>query len=143
MLLVCLSHFAAVYVRKLSLAGSTHLPVLPWPIALGMIASPTFVAVSGTILGLLFVVRKKSFDEQRLKLVDRSLFVLTVAHVLIAGSQLMYAGSVRDAIRMTSTTDTIAISVILGVVLVSTTPRFVRLMLGLTCFATSWAASTV
>src|ERR1043165_2078322 len=82
MLLVCLSHFAAVYVRKLSLAGSTHLPVLPWPIALGMIASPTFVAVSGTILGLLFVVRKKSFDEQRLKLVDRSLFVLTVAHVL-------------------------------------------------------------
>src|ERR1051325_4432225 len=56
LLLVCFSHFVAVYFGTNRQGGLGNVP--RFPLALGMISSPTFVAVSGTILGLLFVVQR-------------------------------------------------------------------------------------
>src|SRR5437870_5328374 len=97
LVLVCLSHFVAVYFGTKHVGGLFQLPA--FPIAIGMIASPTFVAISGTILGLLFVVQRDTFATLRLKLLDRAIFVLTVAHVLIACSRLPYERHATDALK--------------------------------------------
>jgi hypothetical protein len=133
MALVCLSHFIAVYFRR-QLANAE----LPWPIALGMIASPTFVAISGTLLGLLFVVRRETFRAMRVKLIDRSLFALTIGHVLIACSRLAYEGRPISALSITFMTDAIAVCVIVGSLLIPETSRSLRIALGLACYALAW-----
>ncbi len=135
MVLVCLSHFTQVY-----LDTPKHVAVadIPYLYAIGMIASPTFVAVSGTVLGLLFVVKRQSFSSLRVKLVDRALFLLTVAHVLIACSRLSYQAHPLDALRMTFMTDTIGICVVAGIFLIDQTSRTTRCVLGVACFALAW-----
>lgn len=45
--------------------------------------SPTFVIVSGMIVGLLAATNPRGYGELRLKLVDRGLFPLLVTHFLL------------------------------------------------------------
>ncbi len=135
MVLVCLSHFTQVYLARASTGATARLGYL---YALGMIASPTFVAISGTVLGLLYVVKREGFAALRIKLLDRSLFLLTVAHVLIACSRLTYQDHPIDALRMTFMTDTIGVCVIAGVFLITVTSRVVRCVLGAFCFGLAW-----
>ena len=135
MVLVCLSHFTQVYLGPGSGSSINNLDYL---YAVGMIASPTFVAISGTVLGLLYVVRRESFDSLRVKLLDRSLFLLTVAHVLIACSRLDYQMHPIDALKMTFMTDTIGICVIGGVFLITRTSKTIRCVLGVFCFSLAW-----
>ena len=81
MLFVLLSHFSSAYFKG--------QPDRFWPALLyriGMIASPTFTIVSGMLLGYLFSTTGSRFADIRTKLIDRSLFLLTVGHVLIAGA---------------------------------------------------------
>jgi uncharacterized membrane protein len=138
MVLVCLSHFTAVYFRNLLVAPPGQVPKLPWEIAVGMIASPTFIAISGTLLGLLFVMKRDTFARLRIKLIDRALFVLTVAHVLIACSRLTFESNPEGALRMTFMTDTIGVCVILGSWLITVTSRSMRAVLGVACYALGW-----
>jgi uncharacterized membrane protein len=135
MILVCLSHFTQVYLGPGSGSPVGRLDDL---YALGMIASPTFVVISGTVLGLLYVVRRESFGLLRLKLLDRALFLLTVAHILIACSRLVYQPHPLDALKMTFMTDTIGVCVIAGIFLITQTSRAVRCLLGVFCFAITW-----
>jgi hypothetical protein len=65
MLFVCLSHFTGDYLLK---TGPTQLAD-----CLGtarMIASPTFVIVSGMVVGFLAKTNPNGFGQLRLKLVD-------------------------------------------------------------------------
>jgi len=133
--LVCLSHFTQVYLDRPDQATPAHVPYL---YALGMISSPTFVALSGIVLGLLFTVDRPAFAALRGKLVDRALFLLTIAHALIACSRLTYQPHAIDALRMTFMTDTIAICVLVGVSLIGSTPQRLRVSLGFACFAVTW-----
>lgn len=136
MFFVCLSHFAQVYLSGAGAQGAARLPYL---LGVGMIASPTFVVVSGSMLGLLSVVQGERFAALRTKLVDRALFLLTVAHVLIAASRLSYQVHPVDALRMTFMTDTLAVSVLAGVWLIGRTSRRVRVLLGVASFVSAWA----
>jgi uncharacterized membrane protein len=132
MVLVCLSHFTSVYFRSAADRGIINLPM-----TIGMIASPTFIIVSGTMLGLLYATRPKDFPALRRKLVDRSLFVLTFAHVLIACSRLVYEQHAVDALRMSFMTDAVAVAVLVGLLSIDRITALGRalagpLMLGLT-----------
>jgi hypothetical protein len=133
MVLVCLSHFATVYFRPRSGATVHHFAV-----DVGMIASPTFIAVSGMMVGLLSVTYRAGFTRLRTKLIDRALFILVVAHWLIAMSRLSYEAVPTNALRMTFMTDAVAISMLLGVSLVTWTPAAFRIGLGIIVFPISW-----
>jgi uncharacterized membrane protein len=131
MLLVCLSHFTAVYFRSEYQNAGNLLPV-----QIAMLASPTFMAVSGMMVGLMSVVYSRGFDKLRIKLLDRALFLLTAGHFLVVLARLQQDGVL--ALRSTVITDAVGVSLIIGLWLVPLTRARTRVLLGLTVFAIAW-----
>jgi uncharacterized membrane protein len=79
MLFVCLAHFTNVY---FFLNGKEDIGI--YLVLIGMVASPTFVTVSGLVAGFLAVTRQSSFTRLRLKLIDRGFFLLLVGHLVLS-----------------------------------------------------------
>src|SRR5688500_19223007 len=72
MVFVCLSHFGLEYFRRLdepSIAKALYV--------VGMIGSPSFMLISGLMLGVLYETKRTRFNQHRLLLADRALFMLT------------------------------------------------------------------
>jgi len=132
MLGVLISHFGLVIERdQLAIANRLYL--------VGKFASPTFMLVSGVMLG--FLLSHPGTDARRLKLhlLDRALFLLLVGHPLIAIALyhrgLPFSGQWVHSFM----TDTIALSIMLGVYLVPRLSRGQRLGAALAMYALSWA----
>src|SRR4051812_38573057 len=90
MLLVFLSHFAQGYFGETS---TGRVPRVLWRV--GLVASPTFVIISGTLLGFLYAQSRDDFGPVQSKLIDRGLFLLTLGHVLILGALVPYGHTAR------------------------------------------------
>jgi uncharacterized membrane protein len=132
MLFVCLSHFATAYVQAQSaLATADALWVV------GMVASPTFVLLSGTLIGVQFATRQSDFSRFRLKLADRAIFLLTVGHVLMLLSILPRSNQplVYCSVFIT---DAIAFSVLLTPWLMPRLSGRGRIVLGALLVSLSW-----
>jgi len=131
MLFVCLAHFTNSYFFLNGHEGiGNHL------IAIGMLASPTFVTVSGLVAGFLAVTRRSTFPDFRRKLVDRGLFLLLAGHLILA---LSGAGFVHSY-EVEYITDAIGFAILFGPCLVTTLAARSRLLLGATIFAFDWCA---
>jgi hypothetical protein len=78
MFFVCLAHFGQGYLLT---TGATRMGTIL--LTVGMLASPTFMLVSGAMLGFLRTTRPAGFAAFRAKLVDRGAFLVTVGHLLI------------------------------------------------------------
>jgi hypothetical protein len=129
MLLVLLSHFAQVYV----LPSGWALTLIS---EITLIATPTFVIISGTLIGFLYKTRPNSFAGLRTKLVDRGLFLLIIGHVLILHAHL----AMHSGVRWLFITDVIGVSIIVGPWLVARMGRTPRLSLSFGLYALSWLA---
>jgi hypothetical protein len=134
MFFVFLSHFADVVV-----VSPTTRFYGEQLVHIGMIASPLFLIVSGTILGFLFVSRADEFRALRYRLIDRSLLLLTIAHLLIAVANMPRLLHPSDAWRMVFITDTIALCALMGCALIRVVPARYRIALGAALYALSWA----
>lgn len=135
MLFVCLAHFANSYQFASGADG-----VGEYLIIVGMLASPTFVTVSGLVAGFLSVTRSASFVKLRRKLLDRGLFLLLVGHAILALSGMATGRGFSEALKIGYITDAIGFAVVLGPWLVSVLPRKSRLVLAAVVFLFSWAA---
>src|SRR5512135_1735050 len=91
MLFVFLSHFALVYIWR---SGEIRLATLMYDVA--MIASPTFMLISGIMLGYLYRTHPDDFARIRVNYLYRGLFLLTVGRLIIFGSHIVYAGGVKE-----------------------------------------------
>jgi len=133
MLFVCLSHFAWVYLRENRADGellvATHV---------ALIASPTFMAISGLMLGYLYTLQRHNFDRIQQKLVDRGLFLVTIGHVLIDIAHFQMSGGVRLGLRWGFITDAIGVSIILGSLLIPRLAPPARLTLSAGVYALGW-----
>ncbi|HTU66386.1 MAG TPA: acyltransferase family protein [Steroidobacteraceae bacterium] len=74
--------------------------------SVAMIASPTFLLLSGAMLGLLQLRRKNRLPELASRLFHRGLFVLVVGHLLISGASALahnkhYLDVVLDRVYIT------------------------------------------
>jgi uncharacterized membrane protein len=121
MLFVFLAHFTSVYLWKTGereLAGYLG--------AVGMIASPTFVIVSGMMVGFFATTNPVGFRILRIKLFDRGLFLLVAGHVLLAIAVTNASSGFAGAYRISFITDAIAVSIIVApwlITAIKTTPR--------------------
>jgi uncharacterized membrane protein len=134
MAFVCLSHFGTGYFAGI---GHSERQILTDRIA--MLASPAFMLISGSMLGMLARERSRDhFASVRERFFDRGLFLLIVAHVLIVFAHLpLHAG--RFAwIRWGFITDTIAVCLLVGPALVERLPARTRLALAGAMYAGSW-----
>lgn len=133
MLFVCLSHFASVYL--LVHKETTAANVLS---ALGMLASPSFVCLSGTLVGVAYVRRPKTFGQFQLKLADRALFLLSVGHVLMLLSVLPAHFDSHGPLGWVFITDAIAFCLLLAPWIMTRLSSRERVLLGVVLLSVSW-----
>ena len=124
MILVCLSHFGAAYLRE---DIAWHVQLL---LGASLIATPTFVFISGMMLGLLYHRSRRHFSPMRAALFDRGLFLITIAHLAILGGQLVRAPNSSWLLQQTFITDTIGLSLLTGALLVDRLDATHRAALG-------------
>ena len=128
MLLVCVSHFG-FYFSAAGDSRDSHLVGI-----LGLPASPTFILLSGLILGLLHRQSPGSFAALRLKLIDRGFFLLGPAHLLIAAAHL----AAFRRIHFIFITDAVGVCLLIGPSLVMMASDKVRVALGAGILIISW-----
>jgi len=133
MLFVCLAHFADSY--QFTSGADTSGGYL---VIMGMLASPTFVTVSGLVAGFLAVTRAKTFDALCYKLFDRGLFLLVVGHTILAASGLAIGRGFIPAMKIGYITDAIGFAVMLGPWLVGRLSMRTRLAIAAGTFTLSW-----
>ena len=136
MVFVCVTHFASVFFN-----GASPLTDLMSSIShkIGKVGTPTFVILSGLVLGYLFKNKGDQFNSARVHLVDRALSLLIIGHVLIVACIVTKLG-LSVGMRISIVTDMIALCVILGSLVIKVTPFYSRIILGLAVYATSWIA---
>ena len=130
MFLVCLSHFKWIYGLKGGLNRVLDVFVF--------CASPTFMIISGIMLGILSVTAGDSWESVKDKLIDRGLFLLTIGHLLIVGAHIALSGSIAVAFRWAFITDAIGFSVIAGSYLIRRIKMVTRAILSIALFALAW-----
>ncbi len=133
MLLVCLAHFCDVhFVRSLALDGWFGVGLA----LVGKVATPTFVLVSGMLMGYQAEAAAGA-PRFRMHLLDRAVFLVTIGHLLIALSFTPRWGAWR-ALTSVYITDTVALCVVVGLYAVPRLSRNVRFMLGGLCAVGNW-----
>jgi len=135
MVFVCLAHFASSYAFP---AGAGE--VGRYLVAIGMVASPTFVAVSGMVAGFMSVSLRESYQHFRRKLIDRGVFLLLVGHVLLSFTGTLSWTDFSSSYRIGRITDAIAIAVIIGPWLVVRLQQKSRFLLAAAIFGLDWCA---
>jgi len=135
MLFVCLAHFTDSYFFPIGeeKIGSDLVTI-------GMVASPTFVIVSGLVAGFLFATRRNSFGDLQRKLFDRGLFLLIIGHLLLAMAGFAAGLRFATAFRAEYITDAIAFAIMLGPWLLKVFGAGRRLSLAAAIFAFDWLA---
>jgi len=134
MLFVCLSHFAYAYFSDLP----THELESHMATRTSLLASPTFVSLSGILLGFLFRTNPAGMSALGGKLVDRGLFLLTFGHVLIALAHIPTAGGLGPAFEWGFITDVIGVGLLVGPAVVQHLPPRTRLLLATAVYVLSW-----
>jgi uncharacterized membrane protein len=134
MLLVCTAHFIDVY------ATTTFRddPFFHYLFIACKMATPSFVLVSGIVLGHLSSTKHEGFAQRRVHLLDRALFVIIAGHFLVAATFVPKEG-LLGALARGYVTDTIGLCVLGGLLVL----RYVkmpstRLGLGLLMYVLGW-----
>jgi uncharacterized membrane protein len=131
MFFVLLSHFAGVYfIEPEQEAWRSGL------IRIGMIATPTFMILSGMVLGVQYDAARAGFARIQARFIDRGLFLLLLGHVAIS----LALQRVEQGAFVVYTTDIIGAAMILGALLVPKLGGRSRLYFSLTAYAASWLA---
>ena len=135
LLFVCLAHFGSGYFNPNGMGGPT---VVAWRV--GMVASPLFIILSGIMLGVLYHTRQDCFGPIKAKFILRGLFLLTIGHVLLVGSQIAIVGSLETSLTWQFMTDVIGLNFVVGVLLIEHLPRRHLMVLGCGLYAVSWGS---
>jgi hypothetical protein len=128
---VCVSHFALTYFARSPGSESQRLLQV-----LGLVATPTFLLVSGLVLGFLGAGRPSAALRRRF--LDRGVFLLVVAHAVIVVAHLPFVGGLRETLHWEFVTDTIAVCVVLGPGVVLGLGPLQRLAAAAAVYALSW-----
>jgi hypothetical protein len=138
MMLVCLSHFADGYLFP---GGATRLGKVIKEVCVS--ATPTFVLLSGMMVGYLHASKPAAFAAVRAKLADRGLFLLSVCHVLIALCTSALFGGLAASCRIFFVTDMLGVALIAMPPLVERWSSRRRALIGVLVFGASSLAATI
>jgi uncharacterized membrane protein len=132
MLFVFLAHFIEVYRPGVE---SQFLLVLH---TIAMLATPSFMIISGMMLGFLFNQKGKDFGKFQFVLLDRGIFYLLVGHPVISLAYGHFLGSFSKAFMSVYITDVIGVCSILGPNLICRLDARVRIKAGILGYFLSW-----
>jgi hypothetical protein len=133
MLLVFESHFALMYFIR---AGAMRAQKIAMYIALP--SAPIFVLLSGLVLGVLASDRGGKFPAQRIRLVDRGLFLLLPAHFVIRCAHYWVDRGMGPGARWLFMTDAIGVCLVIVPWIVRRIEGWGRVLLGVFLIAVAW-----
>ncbi|HKW49355.1 MAG TPA: acyltransferase family protein [Gemmatimonadaceae bacterium] len=133
MLFVCLAHFSGAYLAPRGISSSELFAIV------SMIASPSFMIISGMTAGFLGASHPLALPHLRRRLLDRGLFLLLVGHLLLALSQAERSGGILAACRLSFITDPIAIAIMFGPRMVGRSRATTRVVLALGLLVLGWS----
>jgi uncharacterized membrane protein len=134
MLLVFVSHFLDEF-RLADLSQSSQ--VSDYLTLVTRVATPTFVLVSGIILGYLYRAKGNQFPHLRIHLIDKAFFLLTIGHLLIA-TFTAEKSSFSYSVSVGYVTDTLGLCAIGSLLLIPHTQPTTRLWWGVGLYLVSW-----
>jgi uncharacterized membrane protein len=105
---------------------------------IGMIATPTFLLLSGTVAGFVSGVNPRDIDRVRTTLFNRGLFVLLVGHLAIALTEAHRGGGLIASFPTTYATDTIGVGCILAAMFVASSLRWRWIAISSALFLLCW-----
>lgn len=103
-----------------------------------MIASPSFIIISGIVLGLRFELRKADFMTLLPNMMDRGLYLLTIVHFCLLLPEYFYFRNWLVALDRIFITDVIGIGIIVGTIILPRLKLRVRAIIACLLFAISW-----
>src|SRR5262249_1592055 len=109
---------------------------------ISMIASPSFIVVSGVVVGYLHRANPSGMPSLRRKLIDRGLFLLLIGHFLLAYPYYVQDHDPSD-LRFERITDAIAVLIVIGPSLVMWTSARARVPIGVALLGLSWSVSSL
>jgi uncharacterized membrane protein len=129
LLFVFISHFGDVY----RFEANSPVPNLLRDI--GLVASPTFITISGMLIGFFSTARSRDFQRIQVRFVDRGLFLLTIAHVLLMGAHRLSERSWPTTLFIT---DVVGICMLVQPWLLVHVRTQTRLVLAAAAYGLSW-----
>lgn len=136
MVLVCISHFANAY-----LVPAGALRVAGYMTAIAMVATPTFIVVSGLLMGYLSAVQGARLEAYRVKLFDRGLFLLIVGHAWMSVTAALRAGELTAPLTHAFITDVIGVALLIMVPIILRTHWQRRIQVGIGLAVVSYVVS--
>jgi hypothetical protein len=133
MVLVCLAHFTSAWFPPTNVPGPQQ-----WLAIITLVASPTFVLLSGLLLGWRFRIAPERFARFRARLLDRAIFLLTIGHLAITASQLRRMAVAGEQPLFVVLTDVIAVALLVGPALVMRLGIRGRLLVAAAIYSTAW-----
>jgi uncharacterized membrane protein len=103
---VCISHSALYLVA--------HPEQQRMLATIGMVATPSFLLLSGTVCGYLASTARESAEQFRRRLIDRGLFLLLVAHLVIGLTNAAWAPFADAMIGSVFITDVVGVGLIVA-----------------------------
>jgi len=131
MLLVCLSHFAVIYSES---SGVSFDDVYYFT----MMAAPTFMVISGILLGFFYTTKKSSFEFIKRDYLNRGIFILTVARLFICLAHILKSHGFLESLKYVYITDAVGANMILGPILITKIRPIYRIVLGFGCMIVAW-----
>jgi uncharacterized membrane protein len=130
MLFLLISHFAGTYFDDPTRGTAKIL------IEIGHVATPTFILISGILVGFLYRTRPNQFEAFRVRLIDRGLFLLTITRLLMT----VFCWPTMHTGQYVIITDVIGVSMIVGPWLIAHLSPGRRLAISAGLYAASWVA---
>jgi hypothetical protein len=106
MLFSCLAHFAW-WLHAVYPSASANLATI------GMVATPSFLLISGAMVGLL-ASTSTDLHQLKIKLLNRGLFLLTIGHALISLAEAHQDGGLLLTIRNATVVDEIGLATLIA-----------------------------
>jgi uncharacterized membrane protein len=131
MLLVCVSHFFEIFTR------SSHHTV-QFVFYLTRIAAPTFMVISGIMLGFFYATKKDKFRQIKIRFFNRGLFMLLVAHIVIGCSYIYAMQDAWVVFKFVYITDSVGLNIILGPLVIEKLKPSKRISVSLLGITLSW-----
>lgn len=135
-LAVCISHSSQLVVGTWHSAMGTAL------LRLGMIATPTFLLLSGVVCGYLSRIVPESDRQFRWRFVDRGLFLLLIIHPVLSFTHAVALAATSLTFDNFYITDAVGVALIVGALLARRVRARNLLILGLLLFLGSWLISS-
>lgn len=109
----------------------------------GMLATPTFLLLSGLVCGYLSQLEGGSVQRLRLRLIDRGLFLVVIAHLILSGTHSIWMPPAVATLHSFYITDAVGLSLVVAGMLLGRVTTRTLLMLGASLYVGATAFNTV